>query len=81
MDTLSMTSKRPTGSGPAESESESKGEKSKRHESASGGEDIGSRDVASGKVAEQMHEPRVAEKGHEGQAEYTQSDQKPGAGA
>lgn len=79
--TFNDTSKHSGGSGPPEAESESTGENSKKHESAISGEDIGSRDVGSGKVAEQTHDPRVAEKGHGGQAEYTQSDQKPGAGA
>lgn len=40
-----------------------------------------SRGVGTGKVAEQMHDPRVAEKGHDGQASYGDSDTKPGAGA
>lgn len=43
-------------------------------------EDTGSRAVDSGKVAEQMHDPRVAEKGHDGQASYGDDGNKPGAG-
>lgn len=39
-----------------------------------------SRAPGSGKVADQMNDPRVAEKGHQGKAEYTDSDAKPGAG-
>lgn len=46
------------------------------------GIDVGSRDASGGKVAEQMHDPRVAEKGHGGQAEYKgDADTKIGGGA
>jgi hypothetical protein len=43
-------------------------------------EDTGSRGVGTGEVAEQMHDPKVAEKGHEGQASYGDDNNKPGAG-
>lgn len=39
-----------------------------------------SRGVGTGKVAEQMHDPKVAEKGHDGQANYGDDGEKPGAG-
>jgi len=39
-----------------------------------------SRAPGSGKVADQIDDPRVAEKGHGGKAEYTDSNAKPGAG-
>lgn len=43
-------------------------------------ENTSSSGPGSERVADQMQEPRVAEKGHEGKAEYTDSDAKPGAG-
>lgn len=39
-----------------------------------------SKGPGTGEVAEQMNDPRVAEKGHEGKANYGESDNKPGAG-
>lgn len=42
--------------------------------------DPSSRGTGSERVADQLQDPRVAEKGHEGKAEYTESDAKPGAG-
>lgn len=51
---------------------------SSRDDTATG--DIGSRAPSSGAVAEQMNDPRVAEKGHGGSITSTGSE-KPGAGA
>lgn len=43
--------------------------------------DVGSRDVGSGKVAEQLHDPKITEKGHGGESESTSADNsKPGHG-
>lgn len=54
--------------------------KSDETTSSKADQDTGSRGVGTGKVAEQMHDPRVAEKGHDGQASYGDDGNKPGAG-
>lgn len=54
--------------------------KSSDKSSSKAEEDTGSRGVGTGKVAEQMNDPKVAEKGHDGQASYGGDDNKPGAG-
>jgi len=46
-----------------------------------GGTDTSSRNTAAPGIADQLNDPRVAEKGHEGKADYGNSSNKPGAGA
>ncbi|KAJ9653235.1 hypothetical protein H2198_007538, partial [Neophaeococcomyces mojaviensis] len=46
-----------------------------------GGTDTSSRNTAAPGIADQLNDPRVAEKGHSGKADYGNSSNKPGAGA
>ena len=52
--------------------------KTSKHDSTA--HDDGSRGVGTGKVAEQMHDPNVADKGHGGSADHGNDNNKPGAG-
>lgn len=68
------------GGGKAMKETLEQKEEEGQERAAEGEVDTGSRGAAGAGVAEQLNDPRAAEKGHDGQASYDGSDTKPGAG-
>ena len=67
---------------PSANEKDEKKDDDKEKEQGEGtGGDTSSRAAAGGAVKEQMHDPRVAEKGHEGKAVESEGSGKPGSGA